>query len=140
MLEEDDKHTVLDDGLLAGLLLHVHVGGDGLPASAEHAVEALGQHPLVVEAKESGETEDDDDEADGDDDDDNVVRLLDFSFVSGLSAGVGGLLRVLGVEISLEEGKKGLKKKSDREVGRRYVGIGRIKKLGIGRSRRNMAK
>ena len=42
MIEEDDQHTVLDDGLLAGLLLDVHVGGHWLPASAENAVEALG--------------------------------------------------------------------------------------------------
>ena len=104
MIEEDDQHTVLDDGLLAGLLLDVHVGGHRLPASAENAVEALGQHPLVVESKEGREAEDDDDEADRDDDDDDVVRLLHFSLVPGLSAGVAGLLRVLGVDISGEEG------------------------------------
>ena len=63
-------------------------------------VEALGQHPLVVKAKESGESENDDNEADCDDDDHNVVRLLNFSFVPGLSAGVAVFLRVLGTRIS----------------------------------------
>ena len=63
-------------------------------------VEALGQHPLVVKAKESGESENDDNEADGDHDDHNVVRLLNFSFVPGLSAGVAVFLRVLGTRIS----------------------------------------
>ena len=138
VLEEDDQHTVLDDGLLAGLLLDVHVGGHRLPAGAENPetktfetklfvgkiisrdkiepVEALGQHPLVVEAKESREAEDNDDEADRDDDDDNVVRLLNFSFVAGLSAGVAGFLRVLGVKISGEEG--GLEDRSRRGMGR----------------------
>ena len=57
-----------------------------------------------MESKESREAEDDDDEADRDDDDDDVVRLLHFSLVPGLSAGVAGLLRVLGVDISGEEG------------------------------------
>ena len=116
VLEEDDQHTVLDDGLLAGFLLDVHVGGHRLPAGAENAVEALGQHPLVVEAKESREAEDNDDEADRDDDDDNVVRLLNFSFVASLSAGVAGFLRVLGVKISGEEG--GLEDRSRRGMGR----------------------
>ena len=36
-------------------------------------VEALGQHPLVVKAKEGRESKNDDDEADGDDDDHDVV-------------------------------------------------------------------
>ena len=133
VLEEDDQHTVLDDGLLAGFLLDVHVGGHRLPASAENAVEALGQHPLVVEAKESREAEDNDDEADRDDDDDNVVRLLNFSFVAGLSARVAGFLRVLGVKISGEEG--GLEDKSiRREMGRE--GGDREEKEELGRTRR----
>ena len=63
-------------------------------------VEALGQHPLVVKAKESGESENDDNEADCDHDDHNVVRFLNFSFVPGLSAGVAVFLRVLGTRIS----------------------------------------
>ena len=116
VLEKDDQHTVLDDGLLAGFLLDVHVGGHRLPAGAENAVEALGQHPLEVESKESRESEDNDDEADRDDDDDNVVGLLNFSFVAGLSAGVAGFLRVLGVNISGEEG--GLEDKRRSGIGR----------------------
>ena len=63
-------------------------------------VEALWQQPLVVESKESRESENDDDEADGDDDDDDVVGLLDnssgaFAFVAGQSARGAQVLRVL---------------------------------------------
>ena len=36
LIKKDGELTVLDDGLLAGLLLHVHVGGHRLPASAEN--------------------------------------------------------------------------------------------------------
>ena len=63
-------------------------------------VEALWQQPLVVESKESRESENDDDEADGDDDDDDVVRLFDnssgaFAFVAGQSARGAQVFRVL---------------------------------------------
>ena len=63
-------------------------------------VEALWQQPLIVESKESRESENDDDEADGDDDDDDVVRLFDntsgsFAFVAGQSARGAQVFRVL---------------------------------------------
>ena len=63
-------------------------------------VEVLWQQPLVVESKESRESENDDDEADGDDDDDDVVRLFDnssgtFAFVAGQSARGAQVFRVL---------------------------------------------
>ena len=63
-------------------------------------VEALWQQPLVVESKESRESENDDDETDGDDDDDDVVRLFDnpsgtFAFVAGQSARGAQVFRVL---------------------------------------------
>merc|ERR1712203_1045542 len=93
----DRGSSVLDDRLLAGLLLKVHVCIHRLPASAENLVEALGKHPLVVKSKESREPKDDDNEADGDDDDDDVVGLLGVvALISGLSVRVARDLGVSG--------------------------------------------